>query len=149
MRNLQYILSLSLSILFYTHVALLYPRGIFLFSHRKFKFVTAPLKGQTSRYIFVAYITTQPRLLWWFYTSRLARLFWQAVNKSRRGEKKKSDALGSFLQSDVQAWSSALGQPCASLRPYCQFIDCMKTNCAHNLFFNSATLWECPWLNHI
>lgn len=65
------VVAFSVYILFYAHVALIYPSGSFLFSHRKFKFVTAPLNANKPG----AYITPQPRLLWRFYTSRLAGLF--------------------------------------------------------------------------
>lgn len=65
------VVAFSVYILFYAHVAPIYPSCSFLFSHRKFKFVTAPLNANEPG----AYITPQPRLLWRFYTSRLAGLF--------------------------------------------------------------------------
>lgn len=51
-----------------------------------------------------------------------------------------SDVLTPFFQLDFQAWSSGLGQPCASVLQYCQFHDCMKTNNPHNLFFQQQGL---------
>lgn len=48
------VVAFSIYIHFYAHVAPIYPSGSFLFSHRKFKFVTAPLNANEPRRIYYA-----------------------------------------------------------------------------------------------